>query len=340
MILKKSSCFARPWGASPFRASVAVVVATLLAAASVRGAFHLWNIREVYTDASGTRQFIEFFTTSANQQFVSGQQVRVSDGVTTRTFTIPSNLPASSANRAFLLGTAGIQPAGAPVPDYTIPDNFLFPNGGTITFFGANSGPYTALPTDGSLSRTWTGGNAVNSPQNYAGQTGSINIPPNSPPAVSITNPPASSLFAAPATVAVGVSASDSDGNVVNVQLLTNGLAAATNTVAPFGFTLSGLAAGYYTLRARAQDNGALVTTSAPVTIRVANRPGLVAAPGVTGPIRFEFNTATGITYVIERAGALTNFSSVATNPGSGGVLQFNETNSAASQRTYRVRLQ
>jgi hypothetical protein len=75
-----------------------------------------------------------------------------------------------------LLGTAGLQAAGGPVPDYIIPNNFLFAAGGSISFFNA-SGPYTALPTDGVNSRTWGNGNALNSPQNYAGQIGFVNIP-------------------------------------------------------------------------------------------------------------------------------------------------------------------
>ena len=318
-----------------------VGVAILLSPGPARAAFHLWNIREVYTDASGTRQFIEFSTAFGSQQFVQNQQVRVTDsgGTTTHTFTIPSNLPGDTTGHAFLIATTGADASGAPTPDYVIPDNFLFAGGGTISFFGANSGSYTSLPTDGTLSRTWGGGNAVNSPQNFAGQTGTITVPA-SPPSISITNPANNSLFAAPAMVPVGVSASDSDGTVANVRLLTNGVAAATNTVSPFGFTLANLSAGDYTLRAVAQDSSSLSTTSAPVTIRVADRPALVLVPGAGGPIQFQFNSRTGVNYVVERATPLSTFSPVATNPGTGGSLQFQETNASEAQRSYRVRLE
>jgi len=151
-------------------------LAFLMIAAPVRGAFHLWEIREIYTDASGTLQFVEFFTTSGFEQFVGGQQVVVRNVGNTlqNTFTIPSNLSGSTANRSFLLGTAGIDPAGGPAPDFVIPNNFLFANGGSISFFGVNSGSYTALPTDGALSRTWGDGNALNSPQNFAGMGGTV----------------------------------------------------------------------------------------------------------------------------------------------------------------------
>src|SRR5436190_1456547 len=71
------------------------------------------------------------------------------------------------------------------------------------------------------------------------------------PPTVSITNPPNDALYPAPGVVTVGVSVTN-DGSVVNVRLLTNGVFVATNTVAPFGLTLSNRVAGNYTLRARA----------------------------------------------------------------------------------------
>ena len=324
-------------------ASGTMLGAALALATPAQAAFHLWNICEVYTDASGSLQFIEFFTTFGFQQSVGAQTIFVTNAANTVThsFTIPAHLPSDSASHAFLIGTAGITNFGAPTPNYIIPTNFFFNDGGRIKFFGANSGPYTALPTDGSLSRTWAGGNAVNTPQNFAGTVGQIVIVnPNLPPVVSITNPPDSTLFAAPGVVSVGVSASDSDGTVANVQLLTNGVAAATNTVAPFGFTLSNLAAGYYTLRARAQDNQSGVATSAPVVVRVASKPVLSFAHGTNGPLQFLFNTATGVSYVVDRGLPLTNFSPVVTNPGSGGVLQFSETNSVPAQGTYRVRVQ
>src|SRR5438128_10765928 len=99
MRIKKSSHFADPrWSVS--RASIAAIIAASLAVTPAQGAFHLWNIREVYTDASGTEQFIELSTASPGQTFVGGHQISVSDGSTTHTFTIPSNLGSDTANKA------------------------------------------------------------------------------------------------------------------------------------------------------------------------------------------------------------------------------------------------
>jgi hypothetical protein len=173
------------FGKSRSSAWVLVVSAMVLCAATMipspaRAAFHLWSIQEVYTNSSGSLQFIELVDNDqfgGFQNFVNGQQINVSNAANTltNTFTIPgSSLPGNTLDHMLLFGTAGIQAAGAPAPDYIIPDNFLFSGGGSISFFGANSGPYSALPTNGILSRTWNGGDAINSPTNYAGQTGTI----------------------------------------------------------------------------------------------------------------------------------------------------------------------
>jgi hypothetical protein len=156
----------------------ALAIALVIISNPAHAVFHVWQLQEVYTDSSGTLQFIEMFDPSGGQNSVGGQSIQVTDGVTTHTFTLPAgSLGGSTFNQTLLFGTAGIHAAGGPTPDYTIPNNFLFISGGTINFFGGNSGPYSALPTDGSLSRTWSGGNAVNSPKNYAGNTGVVAVP-------------------------------------------------------------------------------------------------------------------------------------------------------------------
>jgi hypothetical protein len=67
---------------------------------------------------------------------------------------------------------------------------------------------------------------------------------------------------------------------VANVRLLTNGVPAATNTVAPFGITLGNLAAGTYTLLARADDQG---LPPRPRLSRIADRLTPLVQPGSGG---------------------------------------------------------
>jgi hypothetical protein len=161
--------------------AAALFLAIALTCQLSHAAFHEWNIREIYTNASGDLQFIELFAPSSSQQFVTNQQIQVSNVGNTQshTFTITSEPSEDSFNRALLFATAGVQAAGGPTPDYILPNNFLFQTGGSILFFGANSDSYSALPIDGNLSRVWGGNtNAVNSPQNYAGDVGHIVVVP------------------------------------------------------------------------------------------------------------------------------------------------------------------
>jgi hypothetical protein len=155
----------------------AVFCVATMVTPQAHAAQHLWNLQELYTNNSGTLQFIELKTTFGSQQFVGGFTISSTNLAMNQTnmFTIPTNLPSDSTNHTFLLGTTGIQAAGGPAPDYIIPNNFLFAAGGSISFFGQGSGPYSALPTDGLMSRIWGGGNNLtNSPTNFAFQTGTV----------------------------------------------------------------------------------------------------------------------------------------------------------------------
>ncbi len=157
---------------------------TIALATPAHAAFHLWFLSEVYTNASGTLQFIELTTTQNNQQFISGQSISVSNigNSLTNTYNITLNSGSPTANHKLLFGTAGLTAAGGPTPDYIIPNGFLFSAGGSISYFGEGTGSYaplsySALPTDGYLSRTWGGGNALNSPTNFAGATSPVPEP-------------------------------------------------------------------------------------------------------------------------------------------------------------------
>jgi serralysin len=146
--------------------------------APVQAAFHLWTITEVYSDASGSLQFIELVDNAGFQGSVGGfsYQISNSGNTITHSYTFPNSLPGVPPGAHMLLGTAGIQAAGGPAPDFIIPNNFVFTPGGTMSFFQA-SGPYPSIPTDGNLSFTWGGGTAANSPENFNGQTGHVTVP-------------------------------------------------------------------------------------------------------------------------------------------------------------------
>lgn len=158
------------------------IVGTLIMGMSLQASanFHLWDINELYSNADGSVQFIEFFTTSNGQEFLNsgGATLTSTDSGATQThlFSFPSDLPGATANKFFLVGTAGLASApGGVTPDYVVPDGFLFNAGGTLDFGpGADVLTYAALPAGGILSMNRDGTSGVNSPTNFNGQTGSI----------------------------------------------------------------------------------------------------------------------------------------------------------------------
>jgi hypothetical protein len=168
-----------------FAAGLAILVCCASTVATTRADFHLYYIREIFSNHDGSVQFIELFTTATGQQNLHPNHTITSTG---HTFPFPSDGPTPTNNRALLLATEdfGDIPGGA-VPNFVIPSNFFDPAGDTInfgegvsihTFGGANP-----LPIDGVNSRNYTGffgtGTiAVNSPRNHAGAGTSVNLPP------------------------------------------------------------------------------------------------------------------------------------------------------------------
>ncbi len=119
-------------------------------------------------------------------------------------------------------------------------------------------------------------------PHRSFGMVGTVIVqaaPQNVPPTVSIASPANGASFTAPATVPVSVSASDSDGSIAKVELISGRTVVGTLTSAPYDFTLQNLAAGAYTLTARATDNAGAATVSSGVSITVtaANAPPSVS---------------------------------------------------------------
>jgi hypothetical protein len=166
-----------------------IAAALGLCALTARGAFagaHTWDVNEVFSNADGTVQFIELKETGGGQfeTGVGGHTV-TSDS---SSVTITSNVASPTSFKYILFGTAAYDALpNSPTPNYIIPANFFSIDGDTITYnpYDAMTFPFDTLPTDGilSLNRDLTTG--INSPTNYAGQTGSINAaPPPTPPGV------------------------------------------------------------------------------------------------------------------------------------------------------------
>ncbi len=96
----------------------------------------------------------------------------------------------------------------------------------------------------------------------------------NFPPTVNITNPVDNATFGNTATVAVQISASDTDGSVTNVQLFNGAVLLRSFSAGPFNFSGTALAGsfalGTNTLTAVARDNLGATATSAPIHVIIA----------------------------------------------------------------------
>ena len=183
---------------------LALAASLLLVAAPIaRANFHFWDIQEIYSNADGSIQFIEFFTASGGQE-VLGTHTLASTGATT--FTFPSNLPvgqahpgggtypASTAGQTFLVGTSNLGTLFGVTPDYIISANFLSTGAGRLVNFSGgtdvvnldNSGANSPLPTDGvrslngvtsNATATVSTLNAQATPTNFFGSTATIPEP-------------------------------------------------------------------------------------------------------------------------------------------------------------------
>jgi hypothetical protein len=160
---------------------------------------------------------------------------------------------------------------------------------GTITFANSNAVDTTAsFSVAGAYELRLTASDGALSAQDDLVVT-VTNAPVNTPPAVTLTSPTNGTMLTAPATVNLAADATDTNGTVVKVEFFS-GATKLGEASGPFTLTWSNVAAGSYTLTARALDNGGLSATSAPVTLTI--NPGFVIEPGLNA--YWQFNEGSG----------------------------------------------
>ncbi len=214
------------------------------------------KVMRVYFDTDGINlNYVNFASgTTPPNQFPS---VNITGPANNTNYTAPAsvNITANATdadgtiskvdfyNGATLLGT-----------DNTSPYNFSWTN------VAAGSYSLTARATDNSGAVTTSGAvTIVVNPSN----------PTNQPPTVSITGPANNSSYTAPASVNITANAADANGTVSKVDFYNGGTLIGTDNTAPYSFSWTNVAAGTYSLTARATDNAGAATTSAAVTIVV-----------------------------------------------------------------------
>ena len=103
----------------------------------------------------------------------------------------------------------------------------------------------------------------------------------NKLPSVSLTAPANGANFVPGSTIALTATATDSDGTISKVEFLRGGSTLiGSDTTSPYSFNWTNVAAGTYSLTARATDNNSGVTTSTVVNITVDRAPTVsITAP-------------------------------------------------------------
>ncbi|HYS27012.1 MAG TPA: Ig-like domain-containing protein [Vicinamibacterales bacterium] len=129
----------------------------------------------------------------------------------------------------------------------------------SVTWSNVPAGTYTlrAVATD-NLGATRTSGTRTITVANT-----------NQPPSVSLTSPAAGATFAAPATITVDATASDTDGTIAKVDFFAGSTLIGSDATSPYSVTWNNVPAGSYSLTAIATDNGGASISSAARTVTV-----------------------------------------------------------------------
>ena len=113
---------------------------------------------------------------------------------------------------------------------------------------------------------------------------------PDQPPAVTLTNPPDSSVYAAPASIPITATATDSDGTISKVEFYQNGgllgtvpTGGAGNVGSSYSFTWTSVPGGTYAITAKAYDNLGATTSSGAVNVTVCGSPLVTITSPLSG---------------------------------------------------------
>ena len=124
--------------------------ALTLASSTALATFHTFIIQELYSNASGTVQYIvlqEGQAMDGQDLFKThGMQRTSADGSQFKTFPFPKDLPSPSTARKFvLIGTQSFAALGLITPDYVMPDGYMLITNGVMNFAGVDQIDYAGV---------------------------------------------------------------------------------------------------------------------------------------------------------------------------------------------------
>ncbi len=129
-------------------------------------------------------------------------------------------------------------------------------------------------------------------PQEYVIDYVRVYQVPNDPPVVAITSPTPSDVITPGDDLTITVSATDADGSIQGVRFFQDAALLGEDDTAPYEITVPSVAAGCYSLRARAKDDVGVQAASDTVEIMVGGgcpqAPYLMTATAIPGTIEAE----------------------------------------------------
>ncbi len=216
-----------------------------------------------YTGIAGTHSIT---ATATDNNGATGTSAAISITVNSNPAPIV-NITSPANGASFITGTV-------------IPINVTATDNGSITsveFFvdgvsigTDNSSPYSINYTGTLGSHTITASATDNLGVVGSSTAITISVGSNPPPTISITSPLNGDLFVAPAVVTITANASDPNGTVSNVNFYVNGSLVGSDATSPYSFNWTSVI-GTAVITAKATDNQGAQTTSAGVTISVAD---------------------------------------------------------------------
>jgi len=155
---------------------------------------HLWRFSEFYSSPDKQIQFIEMqeIGGSDDETRIQGHWYATNTFNQSHTQILGTPLPYGTANKKFLVGSASYASlSGVPAPDYVLPNGIIEPSGDTIVwwFYQTLTLPPGSMPHDGTNSlHVINPANpelgfitGLNSPTNFAGETGTVVLPTEVP---------------------------------------------------------------------------------------------------------------------------------------------------------------
>jgi len=109
----------------------------------------------------------------------------------------------------------------------------------------------------------------------------------NQIPTVSITSPATNTVFSAPGSITINASATDADGTIAKVEFYNGNTLLGTSTSSPYTYSWTNVAAGTYSISAKATDNGGMIGSSSLVKV-IVRGPYSGAAWTIPGKIEVE----------------------------------------------------